>query len=93
MGYTIDGGTSYTTNIEQKILQLSLVFLDIIYRHKDVTLRNMCPVRPLKVNDLLKKHQGCGWYQDEISLDESSLIDPFQFVTGVHKKSKYPNMI
>ena len=60
---------------------------------QDGTLGIMWPVRPLQVNDFVKKHQGCVWYQDEISLAENSLVGPFQFGTTGRNKLKYPNII
>ena len=44
------------------------------------TLVNMCPVRPLRVNEFLKKRQVYFWYQYDISLADHRLVGPFQFV-------------
>ena len=60
---------------------------------QDGTLGNFQPVRPLQVNDLLKKLQGYVWYQYEIYLVENSLVGPFPFVTTGRNKLKYPSMI
>ena len=60
---------------------------------QDSTLRNMCPVRPLQVDEFLNKSQGCFWCQYDISLAEHRLVGPFQFLTTGSNKLKYPNMI
>ena len=57
------------------------------------TLGNMWLVRPLRVDDFLKRLQGCVWYQDDISLIEHSLVGPLKFVTTGINKLKYPIMI
>ena len=60
---------------------------------QDGTLENVWPVRPLRLNEFLEKHQGYVWYQDDISLVYKSLVGPFQFVTTGKNKLKYPSMI
>ena len=59
---------------------------------QDGTVGIMLPVRPLRVNNLLQKHQKYVWYQDDISLSEYMLIGPLQFGATGRKKLKYPNM-
>ena len=56
-------------------------------------LGQILPVRPLLVNDLLKKLQDCVCYPDEIFLADYSLVGPFQFGTKGIKKLKYPKNI
>ena len=53
----------------------------------------MLPVRPSKVQNLLKKNQTYVWYQDESFLAENRLVGKFQFGTTGIKKLKHPNMI
>ena len=69
------------------------IWLYIREMNQDGTLGKMWPVRPLQVNDLLKKHQGYVWHQYGTSLGRHSLVGPFQFGTRERKKLKYPNMI
>ena len=54
------------------------------------TLGKMWPVRPLRVNEFLKKRQGYVWYQDEISLAEHRIVGPFQFGTTGRNELKTP---
>ena len=53
----------------------------------------MLPVIPNKVHNLLKNIYKYVWYQDEISLDEHSLVGQFQFGTTGRNKLKYRNII
>ena len=66
---------------------------DIEEMQQDGTLVKMWPVRPLLLNEFLKKRRGYVWYQDYVSLAEHSLVGTFQFGTTGRKKLKYPNMI
>ena len=53
---------------------------------QDGTLGKMYLVKPLRVDDLINKHQVCVWYQYDISLADHSLVGTFQFgKTGQNK--------
>ena len=66
---------------------------DIREIQKDGTLGNMWTVRPLQVDEFLKKCQGYVWYQYDTPLAYHRLVGPLQFGTTGIKKLKYPNMI
>ena len=57
------------------------------------TIGKMWPVRPLQVNEFLKKIQVYVWYHDDISLDDNRLVGSFQFGTSGKNKLKQPNTI
>ena len=59
---------------------------------QDGPLGNMCPVRPLQVNDFLKERKGHVWYQYGISLAYHSLVGPFQFGTTGRNKLNTPTL-
>ena len=67
--------------------------MKIIEMQIDGTLGKIRPVRPLQVNDFLKKRHGYVWYQDDISLAKHKLVGPFKFGTTVRKKLKHPSMV
>ena len=54
------------------------------------TLRQIWPVRPLPVNELLNKYQGCVWYKGDISLAYHGLVGTFQLGTTRRKKLNIP---
>ena len=66
---------------------------EIIIRNQDGTIGKIYPVKPLKLNNLLKKNHICVWYQDEISLADNRLLRPFKTFTTGRNKIKYPNMV
>ena len=49
-------------------------------------------MRPLRVNELLKKQKVSVWYQDGIFLYDHSIVGTLKFGTTGRKKLKYPNM-
>ena len=60
---------------------------------QDGTLVNMWPMRPLRVNDFLKKRQGYVWYQNDIYLAEHKLVGQLKLGTIGRNKLKCPNMV
>ena len=66
---------------------------EIIEMQQYGTLGNMCLVRPLQLDDFLKRLQGCVWFQNDISLTEHSLVGPLNVLTTGINKLKYPIMI
>ena len=59
---------------------------EIREKRQDGTLGKMCPVRPLQVNDFLKKNQRFVWYQYDIYLEAQRLLGLFYFgATGSNK--------
>ena len=61
--------------------------------NQDVTLVNVFPVQPLRVNGFLQRYQKYVWYQYNISLAYNRLVGPFQSGTTVRNNLKDPNMI
>ena len=60
----------------------------MIKKNQDDILGKVLPVISSKVHNLLQNNHTYVWYQDYISLDEHTLVEPFQFETTGRNKLK-----
>ena len=89
MGCDNASGISDTTKTATSTVQRNIIFGRRLERRiRMAHLEKMFPERPTRVKYFLRKYQKYVWYQDDISLSDYRLVNPFQFVATVIEELK-----